>query len=77
MQNSRGNFLLQALLALTLLFMFIPFFAIKLMGRENNARMYATTQKVDNATTVARIFIRENVDALPYGKTTIPNGNCG
>lgn len=71
MQNSRGNFLLQALLALTLLFMFIPFFAIKLMGRENNARMYATTQKVDNATTVARIFIRENVSNLPYNRTVI------
>lgn len=71
MQNSRGNFLLQALLALTLLFMFIPFFAIKLMGRENNARMYATTQKVDNATTVARIFIRENASSLPYNRTVI------
>ena len=71
MQNSRGNFLLQALLALTLLFMFIPFFAIKLLGRENDARMYATTQKVDNATTVARIFIRENVTNLPYNRTII------
>ena len=71
MQNSRGNFLLQALLALTLLFMFIPFFAIKLLGRENDARMYATTQKVDNATTVARIFIRENAPNLPYNRTVI------
>ncbi len=71
MQNSRGNFLLQALLALTLLFMFIPFFAIKILGRENDARMYATTQKIDNATTAARIFIRENATKLPYDETVI------
>ena len=71
MQNQRGNFLLQALLALTLLFMFIPFFAIKLLGQENDARMYATTQKIDNATTAARIFIRENASVLPYERTVI------
>jgi len=74
LQNSRGNFLLQALLALTLLFMFIPFFAVKILGRENDARMYATTQKIDNATTVARIFIRENASNLPYNRTVI-SGN--
>ena len=74
MQNSRGNFLLQALLALTLLFMFIPFFAIKILGRENDARMYATTQKIDNATTATRIFIRENASNLPYDRTII-SGN--
>lgn len=74
MQNQRGNFLLQALLALTLLFMFIPFFAVKILGRENDARMYATTQKIDNAATVARIFIRENASNLPYNRTII-SGN--
>lgn len=74
MRNERGNFLLQALLALTLLFMFIPFFAVKILGRESDARMYATTQKIDNATTVARIFIRENVSNLPYNRTVI-SGN--
>ena len=41
------------------------------MGRENDARMYAATQKIDNATTVARIFIRENVSNLPYKRTVI------
>ena len=41
------------------------------MGRENDALMYATTQKIDNATTVARIFIRENVSNLPYERTVI------
>ncbi len=71
MQNNRGNFLLQALLALTLLFVFIPFFAIKILGRESDARMYATTQKIDNATTAARIFVRENASSLPYDRTVI------
>ena len=51
--------------------MFIPFFAIKILGRENDARMYATTQKIDNATTAARIFIRENATKLPYDETVI------
>ena len=51
--------------------MFIPFFAIKILGREKDAHMYATTQKVDNATTVARIFIRENAANLPYNRTVI------
>ena len=71
MQNSRGNFLLQALLALTLLFAFIPFIAIKLLGRENDALMYAATRQIDNATTAARIYIRENAGRLPYEQTVI------
>ena len=75
MQSSRGNFLLQALLALTLLFAFVPFIAIKLLGRESDALMYATTRQIDNATTAARIYIRENVNGLPYERTVI-SGNA-
>ena len=71
MQNSRGNFLLQALLSLTLLFAFVPFVAIKLLGRESDALMYAATRQIDNATTAARIFVRENVNKLPYNNTII------
>ena len=74
LQNSRGNFLLQALLSLTLLFAFIPFVAIKLLGRENDALMYATTRQVDNAAAAARIYIRENANKLPYERTII-SGN--
>ena len=74
MQNSRGNFLLQALLALTLLFAFIPFVAIKLLGRENDALMYSTTRQIDNATIAARIYIRENAHNLPYERTIL-SGN--
>ena len=54
--------------------MFIPFFAIKLLGRENDAQMYATTQKIQNVTTAARIFVRENVSNLPYNRTVV-SGN--
>ena len=75
LQNSRGNFLLQALLALTLLFAFVPFIAIKLLGRENDALMYATTHQIENATTAARIYIRENAHNLPYERTVL-SGNA-
>lgn len=75
MQNSRGNFLLQALLALTLLFAFIPFIAIKLLGRENDALMYSATRQIDNATAAARIYIRENAHNLPYERTVL-SGNA-
>ncbi len=71
MYNQRGNFLLQALLSLTLLFAFIPFVAIKLLDRENDALMYSTTRQIDNATTAARIYIRENAHKLPYEQTII------
>ena len=75
LHNQRGNFLLQALLAMTLLFAFIPFFAIKIMGRETNAQMYATTQQINNAVTASRIFVRENINNLPYERTII-SGNA-
>ena len=75
MHNQRGNFLLQALLSLTLLFAFIPFIAIKLLGRENDALMYSTTRQIDNAATAARIYIRENANKLPYERTVLSGGS--
>ena len=74
MQRQSGNFLLQALLALTLIFSFIPFFAGRLAARDMDAQMYTSTQKVELAQTAARIFIRERVDDLPYN-TTIVSGD--
>ena len=73
-QSQNGNFLLQALLALALIFSFIPFFARRLAARDTDAQMYATTQKVDVAQTAARIFVRENANVLPYS-TTVVSGN--
>ena len=75
MQSQRGNFLLQALLALTLVFAFIPFFARRLAVRDMSAQMYATTHQVDTAKTAAKIFIQENADSIPYETTVISGDN--
>ena len=75
MQRQSGNFLLQALLALTLIFSFIPFFAARLASRDMDSQMYASTQKVDVAQTAARIFIRNRANDLPYN-TTVVSGDA-
>ena len=75
MQKQSGNFLLQALLALTLMFSFIPFFAQRLSSRDVDAQMYSSTRKVETAQTAARIFIRERANDLPYN-TTVISGNA-
>ncbi len=71
MQNQRGNFLMQALLALTLIFAFIPFIAGRLVAREMDAQMYATTRQVMHAQSAARIFVRENAGDFPYETTVL------
>lgn len=71
MRNQFGNFLLQALLALTLIFSFIPFFAGRLAARDMDSQMYASTQKIEVAQTAARIFVRENANNLPYNTTVV------
>lgn len=72
--SERGNFLLQALLAVGLIFAFIPFMSRQIAGRDTDTRMYATTRQVDIAQTAARIFIRENARDIPY-ETTVVSGN--
>ena len=74
MHQERGNFLLQALLALGLIFAFIPFLARQMVGRNTDTQMYVATRQVDTAQTAARIFIRENVNNIPY-ETTVIAGN--
>lgn len=74
MSRQDGNFLLQALLALTLIFSFIPFFAGRLAARDTDSQMYASTQKIEVAQTAARIFVRERANDLPYN-TTVISGN--
>lgn len=68
LKYQHGNFLLQALLALTLVFAFMPFFANKLSVRENYAQMYAATEQIETAYTVARIYLDEEKENLPYKK---------
>jgi len=74
LRKESGNFLLQALLAISLLFAFMPVLTNRLILNDTDAKMYSSVHHIDMAQTAARIFIRENVDSLPYGKTTI-SGN--
>ena len=68
MQKQGGNFLLQALLALTLVFAFMPFFANMASSRDNDAKMYSATEQIETAYTAARIYVIEEKDSLPYKK---------
>ncbi len=74
MQSQRGNFLMQALLALTLIFAFVPFIATRMARRDMDSKMYTATRQVELATTAARIFIRENANNIAYD-TTVVSGN--
>ena len=74
MHQERGNFLLQALLAVGLMFAFVPFLSRQLSERNIDSRMYSATRQVEIAQTASRIFIRENMNNLPYD-TTVISGN--
>lgn len=74
MQNQKGNFLMQALLALTLVFAFMPFFASKLSRRDMSAQMYAATEQIETVYDVARNFLREEKENLPYKKQELSGG---
>ena len=75
MHKQNGSFLLQALLALTLIFSFIPFLHERLSARDIDSQMYSSTRKIEVAQTAARIFIRERANDLPY-ETTVISGNA-
>ncbi len=75
LKNQRGNFLLQALLALTLVFAFMPFFANKLSSRDFAAQMYTATEQIETAYNAARIYLREEKNKLPYKKQEL-SGNA-
>lgn len=73
--HQSGNFLLQTLLALTCIFAFMPFVATRLATRDTAAQMYASTRQIDIAHTAARIFVRENANALAYNQTVFSGNN--
>ena len=75
LQKQAGNFLLQALLALTLVFAFMPFFASRISSRDMAAQMYAVTEQVENAYAAARIYLYEEKDNLPYKKQELSKEN--
>ena len=66
MSSERGSFLIQALLALTLVFVFMPFLAHRIATRDVNAQMYSATRQIDTIRTAAKIYIEENASNLPY-----------
>ena len=74
MHQQRGSFLFQSLLAVGVIFAFIPFISRQLAERNVDTRMYSATRQVDIAQTAARIFIRENAKNIAYD-TTIVSGN--
>lgn len=71
MNQERGNFLFQSLLALGLVFAFIPFLSRQLLERNNDTRMHSVVHQVDVAQTAARIFLRENSKNIAYDKTVV------
>lgn len=75
MRSQRGNFLMQALLALTLIFAFVPFIVARMERRDMDSKMYVSTRQVELAQTAARIFIRENANNIAYD-TTVVSGNA-
>ena len=68
LRKEHGSFLLQSLLALTLVFAFMPFFANKLSLRDNAAQMYAASEQVETAYAAARVYLHEEKENLPYKK---------
>lgn len=79
MRRQSGNFLLQALLGLTLVFAFLPFFVGKLASRDMTAKLYSVKELVDTAQNAARIYLTEVKDDLPYPAVYVyseePNSN--
>ncbi|MBO5696178.1 MAG: hypothetical protein J6S06_01565, partial [Alphaproteobacteria bacterium] len=69
--------MVQALLALTLVFAMIPFVAQKLVQRNTQSMMYSTTRQIEHASASARIFIRENAKNLSYDRTVIAGESFG
>ncbi len=74
MHQQRGSFLFQSLLALGVIFAFVPFISRGLSERNVDTRMYSSARQVDIAQTAARIFIRENAKNIAYD-TTVVTGN--
>jgi len=65
--SESGNFLLQALLAVSLVIAFMPWLAGKMSNRQRDAEMTATVRQISAATGAAREFIRENSSSINYG----------
>ena len=70
LRKQSGNFLLQALLALTLMFAFLPFLAGKLSSRDMTTKLLSVKETIDTLQTAARIYLREQKNNLYIGSQT-------
>jgi len=70
LRKQSGNFLLQALLALTLMFAFLPFLAGKLSSRDMTSKLLSVKETIDTLQTAARIYLREQKNNLYIGSQT-------
>ncbi len=77
MHSSRGNFLLQALLALSVVFAIVPFLTMRMTDGASDAKMFSATQQANVAATAARIFIRENAKNIPYDTVVVSGDEFG
>lgn len=66
--EARGNFLLQALLAIALVMFFMPFVAQKLSSKKNDSELSAIARQANSAAYAAREFIKASKDNLAYGQ---------
>ena len=74
LNQQRGNFLMQALLAVGLIFALVPFMVRRVADRTVDSKMSTAVQQIETAQTAAKIFIRENSKNINYN-TTIVSGN--
>ena len=66
-EQSRGNFLLQALLAIALVMAFMPMLAQKMATRKSDLGMSVAAQHINSAARAAREFARFSKDNIKYG----------
>lgn len=74
MNNQRGNFLLQTLLALSLITAFMPFFTSKIISRDKTIKIVALLNQIDSIELASRRYIKENINNFEF-KTYLLSGN--
>jgi len=74
MNNQRGNFLLQTLLALSLITAFMPFFTSKIISRDKTIKIVALINQIDSIELASRRYIKENINNFEF-KTYLLSGN--
>lgn len=74
MNNQKGNFLLQTLLALSLITAFMPFFTNKIISRDKTIKIVALVNQIDSIELASRRYIKENINNFEF-KTYLLSGN--